>query len=78
MKNPKWAIRWFCIALALCLISSVGASLIQTGGGKVSVQTHSIPTENGKFISINLFKPDNATPDNPAPLIIASPGTYNS
>lgn len=78
MKNPKWAIRWFCIALALCLISSVGASLIQTGGGKVSVQTHSIPTENGKFISINLFKPDNATPGNPAPLIIASPGTYNS
>lgn len=78
MKDSKVALRWLCIALAICLISSVGAFLIQTDGGDVSVRTFSIPTDNGRYLSINLFKPDSATPDNPAPLIIASPGTYNS
>lgn len=78
MKPKKWAVRTLCIALALCLISSVGAWLIQTSGGTVTVRDFSIPTSNGRYLSITLYKPDSATAETPAPLVIASPGTYNT
>lgn len=78
IKNPKYAAKILCIALIICLVSSVGASLIQTNFGKVDVNTFRIPTNNGRYLSINVFKPDSATTENPAPCIIASPGTYNS
>lgn len=78
IKNPKYAAKILCIALVICLVSSLGASLIQSDFGKVDVNTFRIPTNNGRYLSINVFKPKSATPDNPAPCIIASPGTYNS
>lgn len=75
MKKAKVML---CIALALCLISSIGAYMIQTDGGNVSVRNYRIPTDNGRYLSITLYKPDSATKENPAPVVIASPGTYNT
>ena len=37
-KHKCSAVFWLCIALVLCLISAIGASLVQSDFGKVDVQ----------------------------------------
>jgi len=66
------------IALILCLISSIGACLIQTNFGAVTVTEVTIPGSDGTNISGLLYKPDKATADNPLPLIITGHGSFNN
>lgn len=78
MKDTKWAVKMICICLVLVLISCVGASILQTDGGKVEVTDFSIPTDNGKWISGTLFRPVGASADNKVPLVISSHGYLNN
>ena len=54
-KIKKSAKFWLCIALALCLISALGASLIQSDFGRVTVKDLRFETASGHQMSALLF-----------------------
>lgn len=66
------------ISLVLCLISAIGASLLQTSGGQVKIKDLRWETSSGHMLSGLLFVPENATKDQPAPAIVTSHGWYNT
>ncbi|MDC7249431.1 MAG: prolyl oligopeptidase family serine peptidase [Sphaerochaetaceae bacterium] len=66
------------ISIVLCLISMIGASIIQTSFGKVSVKELTWETSSGHSMSALLFKPNTATNENKAPAIVVSHGWYNN
>ena len=72
MKKQKSASFWVAIALILCLISSLGASMVQTGGGAIKYHDITMVTDSGHELDALLLVPKNATRENPAPAIVAS------
>lgn len=50
----------------------------RTRGGRVQVQDIKIPTQNGQWVVADLFKPDTATSETPAPLVVVVPGFQRS
>lgn len=77
-RKKRTAVFWLCIALVLCLISAVGASLVQTNFGKVTIRDLRFETASGHTMSALLLIPDNATLETPAPAIVCSHGWYNN
>ena len=75
MKKAKF---WLAIALILCLVSSVGASLFQTDFGKIEYHDMTFVTQSGHELDALLLVPQNATAANPAPAIVVSHGWYNN
>jgi dienelactone hydrolase len=73
--SPKF---WLTTALLLCIVSMLGASLVQTNFGKVTVKDMRWETASGEMMSALLFVPDNATAKTPAPAIVTSHGWYNN
>ncbi|MEG2931449.1 MAG: alpha/beta hydrolase, partial [Ruthenibacterium sp.] len=69
---------WVCIALTLCLISMIGASLIQTSGNKITIKEMSWESPSGHQLSAYLFKPPTASKDAPAPAVVTIEGWYNN
>ncbi len=78
MKKRKSARFWVAVALILCLISSVGASLVQTSGGSIEYHDLTIVTDSGHELDALLLVPENATAETPAPAIVVSHGWYNN
>ena len=76
MKNN--ARFWVVIALLLCLISSVGASLFQTDFGQVEYHDMTFVTKSGHELDALLLVPKTATPSSKAPAIVVSHGWYNN
>ncbi len=74
-KSPKF---WMCLALLLCFISALGASIVQTSFGDVTIKDLRFETESGVQMSALLLVPDTASAENPAPAIITSHGWYNN
>ncbi len=74
-KTPKF---WLVISLIICLISALGASVIQTDYGNVTVTDLKVETASGETLSALLFVPDTATSETPAPAIVTSHGWYNN
>ncbi|MDF1500026.1 MAG: acetylxylan esterase [Anaerolineales bacterium] len=74
-RSPRF---WLAVALILCVVSVLGASFVQTSGGKVTVKDLRWETPSGKYMSALLFVPENASVDNPAPAIVTSHGWYNN
>lgn len=74
-KNAKF---WVAIALVICLISSVGASVFQTDFGSVTYHDMTFVTESGHELDALLLVPETATAENPAPAIVVSHGWYNN
>ena len=68
--------------LATCLLivvaSSLLASLIQRSGGRVRLVGLTLPTHNGQWLAADLFRPDSATAESPAPLVVVVPGFQRS
>ena len=78
MSKAKKSTRILCIALVILLVSCIGASLVQTNFGHVTIKDLRWETESGHQMSALLFIPDTATVDNPAPAIVCSHGWYNN
>lgn len=78
METKKNAWTWFGAALVLILISAIGASVVQTSGGRVEIKDLRWETPSGRLMSALLFIPENATPESPAPGIVTSHGWYNN
>lgn len=75
MKNRK---RMMCIALALIVLGSVFACLLQTDFGKVTVEDIYLPTENQNYLHALAFIPKSASAENKAPVVITTHGWLNS
>ena len=78
MKVNKKTLRVLVISLLLCLVSMIGASIVQTSGGKITVKDLRWETPSGHLMSALLFIPPNATKATPAPGIVTSHGWYNN
>lgn len=74
-KNAKF---WVIVALVICLISSVGASVFQTNFFSVKYHDLTITTDSGHTLDALLLVPENATEETPAPAIVVSHGWYNN
>ena len=74
-KSPRF---WVAVALVICLISSVGASVFQTNFGSVTYHDLTIDAASGHKLDALLLVPENATAENPAPAIVVSHGWYNN
>lgn len=75
-KKQVW--KWLSVALVLVLVSAIGASIVQTSGGRVEIKDLRWETPSGHLVSALLFIPENATPETPAPGIVTSHGWYNN
>lgn len=73
-RNPFWLV----LSLVLMLLSAVGASLVQTGGGTIAVKDLRWETSSGRLMNALLFTPASATADDPAPAIVVSHGWWNN
>lgn len=78
MKKATKRTRILCIALVLILIGSIGAALLQTSAGKVTVKDLYLVTEQQQYLHALIFMPEDATPENPAPVVITSHGWLNT
>lgn len=69
---------WLVVALVLALVSALGASLVQTNAGSVTVKDLKWETASGRMMNALLFTPSGATADEPAPAIVVSHGWWNN
>jgi pimeloyl-ACP methyl ester carboxylesterase len=76
--KKKKAGRWLCIAIALMLISMIGASQVQTSEGAVKVKDLRWETTIGYQMSGLLFVPEGVSEKNKAPAIVVSHGMFNN
>lgn len=74
MRKAKWLLA---VSLIITLLGAFIGSGAQTVGGKVSVKSIRIASEDGKTISALLFVPDTATNKTPAPAVLAVHGYVN-
>ncbi|AIF51144.1 alpha/beta hydrolase [Pelosinus sp. UFO1] len=77
-SRKNWTMILLGISLALILIGNIGAYIVQTDGGKIDVIGLKIPTENGQWLTADLFKPQSATAENPVPMVVVCPGFERS
>lgn len=77
-KKRLTAKVWMCIALALCLISMICTSLIQSDGNKIDIRDMSWVAPDGIQLSAYLYVPSSATSDTKAPAVVTIEGWYNN
>ena len=70
--------RLLLICVATVLVASFFVSQIQRSFGDVQVRDIKIPTQNGQWVAGDLFKPNSATSESPAPFIVVVPGFQRS
>ena len=66
------------IALCLCLISGIFASLFMTSFNTVKVQDMKVVVDEGYEINAQVYIPKKASEENKLPLIVLSHGSYNN
>jgi pimeloyl-ACP methyl ester carboxylesterase len=62
----------------MMLVASIGASIVQTSAGSVTVKDMQWETSSGQMMSALLFKPDTATEENKVPAVVVSHGWWNN
>jgi dienelactone hydrolase len=67
-----------CISLALVLLGGLGAWLVKTNGGRIAVSGLKLPTENGQWITADLFRPLAGSDKSQVPLVVVCPGFERS
>ncbi len=77
-KTKKRTFICLILSIALMLISMVGAHIVQTDGGKVTIKDISWETPQGYVMSALLCVPEGVSAENPAPGIVTSHGMYNN
>lgn len=66
------------VALCLCLISGIFASLVQSSFNTVTVEDFKVIVDDGRYVNGQIYIPKDASPDNKLPLIVLSHGSYNN
>ncbi len=76
-RKKKISAIFVCIAIALMLVSMIGASVVQTSGGSVTVKQLYWETSEGYAMSGLLFVPNGVSATHKAPAIVTSHGMFN-
>lgn len=69
---------WLALSLLLCLVSAIGAHVVQTSAGSIAVKDMQWETSSGRMLNALLFVPEDATADQPAPAVVVSHGWWNN
>jgi pimeloyl-ACP methyl ester carboxylesterase len=79
MKSQLWRRNafWLVLSLVVMLVSSIGASIVQTAGGAVTIKNMSWETSDGKTMSGLLLVPNGATREDKRPAIVLAHGWWN-
>jgi len=75
--TKKQAVRFFCLTMAILLLSSIFIWGFQTDWGRVKIRRLQLVGENGTKISTLLYIPKNATAETPAPCTVINHGRSN-
>lgn len=67
-----------CIALALILVGSIGASILQTDGGDITIKELYILTDHQQVLHAQAFIPKDASVENKVPCVVAGHGWLNT
>lgn len=65
---------WLCVAIVFCLVSMIASNLFLTSGVKVKINDLNLALPSGETIRVYEYRPNNATKDTPAPVVIFSHG----
>ncbi|OON86708.1 hypothetical protein BXO88_06870 [Oribacterium sp. C9] len=76
-KEKKSAVRFFAICAAILLVCTFFIWGLQTDYGKVKITRLTLTGPNGTDISTLMYRPNNATDENPAPLAVILHGRSN-
>ena len=76
-KNKKGALRFFCLTLAVVLLSSFCIWGFQSNWGKVEIRRQTLTNADGTELSTLIYIPENATVETPAPCAIIYHGRSN-
>lgn len=77
LKNLSKPLRWLVLLLAVVIVSSLFASLVQNSFWSVKVNKVSFETERGE-LSGYLYLPRGVDADNPAPAVVLTHGYLNN
>lgn len=78
LTKHKRPLFWLVLSLVIMLVSSIGASIVQTAGGAVKIHDMSWVTGSGKTMSALLLVPDGASADDKRPAIVLAHGWWNN
>jgi pimeloyl-ACP methyl ester carboxylesterase len=80
MKQKFWKANafWLVLSLAVMLVSSIGAAIVQTSGGAVTIKNMSWETASGKTMSALLLVPNGASATDKRPAIVLAHGWWNN
>jgi cephalosporin-C deacetylase-like acetyl esterase len=78
MSNRKKYVILVIISIALVLIGSFAANLVQTDFCKVKITETTFVTEDGARLHALLLVPDSATVEKPAPAVVSAHGYNNT
>lgn len=73
----KQAVRFFCITMAILLVSSIFIWGFQTDWGKVKIKRVTITGDNGSMISSLAYVPKGVSNEDPAPVVMMFHGRSN-
>ena len=76
--GQRTSLRLLIAAVGVVVLACLAAAAVQTSGWRVRVRDITMPTQNGQWVVADLFKPDTATADRPAPLVVVVPGFQRS
>lgn len=78
--NPtdmRKALRFLGIVVAVLLVSTIFIWGFQTNWGQVKIERQNITATDGSSVSMLVYTPKSATPDNPAPVVVINHGRSN-
>jgi len=70
--------RLLVVSVFMIIVSVCFSSLLQTSFGKTEIIDFRIPTENGQWLSGQIYKPKDSSSDNKVPLVITEHGYLNN
>lgn len=77
-KKRLTARIWLFIALACMLVSMVGANLVQTSGGSVTIRRYKLVVCGGYEINGQMYIPNDASTQNKLPLVVVQHGSQHN
>lgn len=77
-KLRKLAGFWLVISIVVMLVSSIGAAIVQTSGGAVTIHNMSWVTGDGQTMSALLLVPNGASAKDKRPGIVLAHGWWNN
>lgn len=60
------------VSIALIIVGIAGSFILQTNSGKTTIRNVTIESESGHTLAMDVYIPENATAETPAPAILYS------